>query len=91
IISLLETVADSNRSDRCTDKLPTDFLFYNDINPALNSPSAFSSATWKSWYPLAAQTIFSLLDFLSSWHRSRSADYTVVVAAVARSSDRRSD
>lgn len=32
-------MADSNRSDRCTDKLPTDFLFYNDINPALNSVS----------------------------------------------------
>ncbi|VDO00681.1 unnamed protein product, partial [Rodentolepis nana] len=91
ITSLLETVADNNRSDRCTDKLPTEFLFYNDTNPASNNSSSFLSASWKSWYPLAAQTIFSLLDFLSSWHRSRSADYTVVVAAVAKSSDRRSD
>ncbi|KAM7543213.1 hypothetical protein Aperf_G00000011915 [Anoplocephala perfoliata] len=90
ILSLLETVAESRRSDRYTDKLPTDFLFFND-NPAVTTSSAIVKPSWKSWYPLAAQTIFSLLDFLNAWHRSRSADYAVVVAALAKGSDRRSD
>lgn len=116
-MSLLETVADSRRFDRYTDKLPTDFLFYDDVDPALTTVSALINnkaqyyidfltylisytvvqssvclkPSWKSWYPLAAQTIFSLLDFLTAWHRSRSADYAVVVAALAKSSDRRSD
>lgn len=40
---------------------------------------------WRPWYPLAAQTVFSLLDHLSDWHRARSADHSAVVSAVAKS------
>ncbi|VDK33753.1 unnamed protein product [Taenia asiatica] len=44
---------------------------------------------WKPWYPLAVETVFSLLDYLSAWLRARSADYAVVVAAIAKTTDRR--
>nr|CDS19281.1 phosphatidylinositol 3 and 4 kinase [Echinococcus granulosus] len=88
VLAVLETVADTKQAGRYADRFPADFLFYGDSKPTSISPP-MTRKLWKPWYPLAVETVFSLLDYLSAWLRARSADYAVVVAAIAKTTDRR--
>ncbi|VDD74871.1 unnamed protein product [Mesocestoides corti] len=88
VLSVLETVADAEQPGEQTAGSPADFLIRGlpHIAPAMGSPRR----PWRPWYPLAAQTVFSLLDYLSEWHRARSADHSAVVTAIARAAGNRS-
>ncbi|KAL5969848.1 Serine/threonine-protein kinase atr, partial [Taenia solium] len=88
VLAVLETVADTKQAGWYADRFPADFLFYSDSKPISSTPPV-KRKLWKPWYPLAVETVFSLLDYLSAWLRARSADYAVVVAAIAKTTDRR--
>uniref|UniRef100_A0A0X3Q239 Serine/threonine-protein kinase ATR n=1 Tax=Schistocephalus solidus TaxID=70667 RepID=A0A0X3Q239_SCHSO len=93
VFGVLQLVTGTENSSLGPDcKILTTFLLGTSALTENNEPvrEPDSSANWQTWYPLAAQTVFSLLDHLSSWQRARSADRTAAIAACASANSRNS-
>ncbi|BHF69185.1 hypothetical protein SprV_0301222800 [Sparganum proliferum] len=93
VFGVLQLVTGTEKSSLGPDcKMLTAFLLGTSALTENSEPvgEVDSSANWQTWYPLAAQTVFSLLDHLSSWQRARSADRTAAIAACASANSRNS-
>nr|VZI35142.1 unnamed protein product [Spirometra erinaceieuropaei] len=93
VFGVLQLVTGTEKSSLGPDcKMLTAFLLGTSALTENSEPvgDVDCSANWQTWYPLAAQTVFSLLDHLSSWRRARSADRTAAIAACASANSRNS-
>ncbi|CAH8665169.1 unnamed protein product [Dicrocoelium dendriticum] len=72
ILSILTEVAESESGDGCIQSSPENLIATTSIPEFHSLKSRPSSRSrWKSWFPLAVQTIFKLLDYLKCWLREQ--------------------